>query len=82
VFVALAGWDQVRLALYTSLVKMLLHAKENWVWKIVDYIPFPSFIPLQFFIDLLDFGNIMLNNNLIDGIVVRYGFGGIVQIWW
>jgi hypothetical protein len=43
------GWDQVRPTLFTSLVKMLLHAKENWVWRIVDHISLPSFIPLQFF---------------------------------
>jgi hypothetical protein len=47
-FVALVGWDHVRLTLFINIVKMLLHAKENWVWRIVDYIPFPSFIPLRF----------------------------------
>jgi hypothetical protein len=48
-FVVLVEWDQVRPTLFTSLLKMLLHAKENWVWRIIDYTPFPSFIPLQFF---------------------------------
>ncbi len=45
-------------ALFTSLVKMLLQAKENWVWKIIDYIP--HIFHYDFFIDLLYFGNIMI----------------------
>jgi hypothetical protein len=48
-FVVLVGWDQVRPTLFTSLVKMLLQAKENWVWRIIYYIPFAMYIPLWFY---------------------------------